>query len=97
MAGATGLEPAASGVTGRRSNQLSYAPEGSAGLKARPVPSQEVADCQQKGARRADICLIYGLFLVRDSRNPRFFARNRWYWVAESLKTRVVGQFLELI
>jgi hypothetical protein len=26
--GATGLEPAASGVTGRRSNQLSYAPEG---------------------------------------------------------------------
>ena len=28
MAGATGLEPAASGVTGRRSNQLSYAPIG---------------------------------------------------------------------
>jgi hypothetical protein len=28
MAGATGLEPAASGVTGRRSNQLSYAPKG---------------------------------------------------------------------
>ena len=27
MAGATGLEPAASGVTGRRSNQLSYAPK----------------------------------------------------------------------
>src|SRR5262245_26942848 len=26
LAGATGLEPAASGVTGRRSNQLSYAP-----------------------------------------------------------------------
>ena len=26
MAGVTGLEPAASGVTGRRSNQLSYAP-----------------------------------------------------------------------
>ena len=28
LAGATGLEPAASGVTGRRSNQLSYAPAG---------------------------------------------------------------------
>jgi hypothetical protein len=27
MAGATGLEPATSGVTGRRSNRLSYAPK----------------------------------------------------------------------
>jgi hypothetical protein len=26
MAGSTGLEPAASGVTGRRSNQLNYDP-----------------------------------------------------------------------
>jgi hypothetical protein len=31
MAGATGLEPATSGVTGRRSNQLSYAPSASTG------------------------------------------------------------------
>ena len=28
LAGATGLEPATSGVTGRHSNQLSYAPAG---------------------------------------------------------------------
>ena len=28
MAGVTGLEPATSGVTGRRSNQLSYTPAG---------------------------------------------------------------------
>ncbi len=27
VAGVTGLEPAASGVTGQRSNQLSYTPE----------------------------------------------------------------------
>ena len=29
LTGATGLEPATSGVTGRRSNQLNYAPKGS--------------------------------------------------------------------
>src|SRR5688572_12491665 len=35
MAGATGLEPATSGVTGRRSNQLSYAPAGESGTYSR--------------------------------------------------------------
>jgi hypothetical protein len=32
LTGATGLEPAASGVTGRRSNQLSYAPSRETGV-----------------------------------------------------------------
>ena len=36
MAGVTGLEPAASGVTGRRSNQLSYTPEKRFCAPARP-------------------------------------------------------------
>ena len=34
--GATGLEPATSGVTGRRSNQLSYAPRASRENSALP-------------------------------------------------------------
>ena len=35
MAGVTGLEPATSGVTGRRSNQLSYTPA-EAALRQKP-------------------------------------------------------------
>jgi hypothetical protein len=44
LAGATGLEPATSGVTGRRSNQLNYAPEatvfGGAALNDRSIRCQ---------------------------------------------------------
>jgi hypothetical protein len=38
LAGAKGLEPSTSAVTGQRSNQLSYAPAGVPDL--RPGPSQ---------------------------------------------------------
>ena len=45
VAGATGLEPATSGVTGRRSNQLSYAPRTLTGkpcVMRRPAPRQPI-------------------------------------------------------
>ena len=52
MARETGLEPAASAVTGRRSNQLSYSrgcrdltdPHRDEGIKARPVLVKVVAN-----------------------------------------------------
>src|SRR5207247_4147713 len=47
MAGATGLEPAASGVTGRRSNQLSYAPRASTRAALLPLA--------QKGVKHAPV------------------------------------------
>ena len=40
MAGVTGLEPAASGVTGRHSNQLSYTPSQGVRFTARPEHCQ---------------------------------------------------------
>jgi hypothetical protein len=43
MAGATGLEPATSGVTGRRSNQLSYAPAASTQAG---TPTPPTGECQ---------------------------------------------------
>ena len=43
MAGVTGLEPAASGVTGRRSNQLSYTPAASREEALRYRPSRRVS------------------------------------------------------
>jgi hypothetical protein len=39
MAGVTGLEPATSGVTGRRSNQLSYTPGSTLSRQALVAPA----------------------------------------------------------
>src|SRR6266568_2098403 len=43
MAGAAGLEPVTSAVTGQRSNQLSYAPAGAAKNRKLPSPGQVVS------------------------------------------------------
>jgi hypothetical protein len=48
VAGATGLEPATSGVTGRRSNQLSYAP--AASIEA-GTPTPPAGGCQANPGR----------------------------------------------
>ena len=48
MAGETGLEPAASGVTGRRSNQLSYAPAASTQADS---PTPPTGKCQVNPGR----------------------------------------------
>ena len=50
MAGATGLEPATSAVTGQRSNQLSYAPakNGSQNVCRLPMNRQQVCDVFSK-------------------------------------------------
>ena len=49
-AGATGLEPAASGVTGRRSNQLNYAPaKGNAKFTKSLTPFQAVRNLRRDG------------------------------------------------
>ena len=62
MAGATGLEPAASAVTGQRSNQLSYAPAGGPQEVYGP-PSQVKAPpvCPRRNCEKA-----------------LFIGRNRW-------------------
>jgi hypothetical protein len=51
LAGSTGLEPAASGVTGRRSNQLNYDPERE-DLRIRPRWAAWLSHRRRAGERR---------------------------------------------
>ena len=67
MAGRTGLEPATSGLTGQRSNQLNYHP------KERTVNSKKIKKKQQriKFLKLCSAALILYLFPVFNGRRNR--------------------------
>ena len=58
MAGVAGLEPVTSGVTGRRSNQLSYTPIRDRGRLATPSPAAKSStppEEREESPRNADL------------------------------------------
>jgi hypothetical protein len=61
LAGSTGLEPAASGVTGRRSNQLNYDPE-TLVRACQPQPGQAVWPASRSAPQARE-----GWWAVQDS------------------------------
>jgi hypothetical protein len=70
MAGTTGLEPAASAVTGQRSNQLNYVPTlVSIGLAGNPYVART-------NSRSSCPCSVNRI--VTDSASDR--GRSYWYW-----------------
>jgi hypothetical protein len=54
MAGVTGLEPAASGVTGRRSNRLSYTPLRAGARPEAILPACTASDSPSQGKGPTD-------------------------------------------
>src|SRR5581483_492965 len=87
VAGATGLEPAASGVTGRRSNQLSYAPFFGDAADLNAV-SRQVKERLGKprgsgvrgtaGGGNVEKARISGLRNAETCRKPLFSASKSW-------------------
>src|SRR5262245_18549447 len=88
MAGATGLEPAASGVTGRRSSQLSYAPFFGSGadLNAPPVQvKKRLHDPRQTPVGRClarirvpETPIKSALPSLKVRKNPQFSLSSPW-------------------
>jgi site-specific DNA recombinase len=81
MAGATGLEPATSAVTGQRSNLLSYAPafarSAGATFRARPVcQGWALGPFPRKTGRSASFRLVFARW--RSSAPSRCSIRTRW-------------------
>src|ERR1043165_9629449 len=75
MAGATGLEPAASAVTGQRSNQLSYAPAGVGSSYRRAYTKSRQRHPRPRKLRKSLIYLEESM--VRPPPN-RLFGRCVW-------------------
>jgi hypothetical protein len=71
MARVTGLEPATSGVTGRRSNQLSYTPAAGGGL---PFAPSDVKHGSGPSAQFRQIYAWVGSKAVRPSSLPTSFS-----------------------
>ena len=84
LAGSTGLEPAASGVTGRRSNQLNYDPEQTApDVQQRPPQSAQTRTTNLSDRRAfANPHSARGM-VDRQLPASATWIRGRWWWAVQ--------------